>query len=274
MLASGLPGRTGAFAAFADREGRVVSSTHPGYPPGSLLRPDTAAFTQQNGASGATVAVHDGHYTMLGHTTSFGYREYKNSGDYENDVIALVCVPIGAAVPATTAGAGPQAAGTGAATGERTQRDGQAQEFALFSMNEALFALAASDVVEAIDAAKLRRTAVLPTPLAGMVNFTLAGSDGSVLVPVIDMRQVIQGGTPQQPPQAEVIVVRNGARMFGILVETLGDVLSFDSGQIEPAPRMVQGENGYVGHIVKSGAHGQMIQVLDVARIGQVFDAA
>lgn len=271
MLASCLPGRAGAFAAFADRQGRVVSSTHPGYPPGSLLRPDAAIFTQQNGVSGATVAVHDGDYTMLGHTTSFGYREYKNSGDYDNDVIAMVCVPIGAALSATAAGGGRQAAA--ASAGERTQRDGQAQEFALFSMNEGLFALAASDVVEAIDAAKLRRTAVLPTPLAGMVNFTLAGSDTSVLVPVIDMRQVMQGGAPQQPPQTEVIVVRNGARMFGMLVETLGDVLNFDSDQIEPAPRMVQGEAGYVRHIIKTGAHDQMIQVLDVARIGQLFNA-
>jgi len=59
-----------------------------------------------------------------------------------------------------------------------------------------------------------------------------------------------------------------------MLVETLGEVRNFGSDQVEPAPSMVQGETGYVGHIVKSGAHDSMIQVLDVARIGEVFRAA
>ena len=274
MLTSCLPARSGAFAAFADREGRVISSTHSGYPPGSLLRPDPAAFTQPNGAGGAGVAVLDTHYTMLGHTTSFGYREYKNSGDYQNDVVALVCAPIGAALALSAAGGGAEPPAPPPPGADNAQHDGQAREFALFSMNDALFALAASDVVEAIDAAKLRRTAVLPTPLAGMVSFTQAGSADSVLVPVLDMRQVIQGGACQRPPASEVIVVRDGARMFGMLVETLGEVRNFGSDQVEPAPRMVQGETGYVGHIVKSGAHDSMIQVLDVARIGEVFRAA
>lgn len=266
MLLSTLPKRTGAFAAFTDRQGKVISSTRTDCPPGSRLGIDAVALAQKNGITGGKITVHDGEYVMLGYTTSFGYREYKNSGDYQNDVIALVCVPIGAVVAAPEA----EPVRGGIPAKAHHGRNGERKEFAVFSINGGLFAMPASDVVEAAPAAGICQSATLKPPLAGMLNYAHAGNEASALLPVVDLHHLIRTDGPAQPSQGEVLVVRNGSRLFGMLVSTLDRVLDVGGEEIEPAIELFHGGPGYVRQMIKSDALGGMIQVLDPARVAKL----
>ena len=263
MLLSGLPKRAGAFAAFTDRQGKVISNTCADCPPGSRLGVDAAALAQKNGVTGGKITVHEGDYVMVGHTTSFGYREYKNCGDYQNDVIALICVPIGAVVPRAETAHGR----TDTSADARRSRNGERKEFATFAIHGGLFALAASDVVEAISATEVCQSATLKLPLAGMLNYVSAEKETSTLIPVIDMHYLIPSESQTRPSQCEVLIVRHGSRMFGMLVSTLCSVLDVGSDEIEPAVELFHGGPGYVTQIIKSGDQNSMIQVLDPGRI-------
>ncbi|HCG05656.1 MAG TPA: hypothetical protein DEV75_12485 [Desulfovibrio sp.] len=99
MLADALPRDAaqaplrGAFGLYVDAGGTVVSSTSPDILPGHMLTLPPQART---GDPAGVSCIHDmlGRRHALGAAPSCGYREYKNSGDYENDITGIVAVPV------------------------------------------------------------------------------------------------------------------------------------------------------------------------------------
>lgn len=84
----------GAFGVFAERSGRIIASSRADLLPGQTLELNTTFFTLRNGERGAAVLEYHGHQYAVGAAMSQGYREYKTSGDYVNDVLALIFVPL------------------------------------------------------------------------------------------------------------------------------------------------------------------------------------
>lgn len=83
----------GAFGLYVDAGGTVVSSTSADIRPGQVLSlPPQALANDPAGVS----CIHDmlGRRHALGAAPSCGYREYKNSGDYVNDVTGVLAVPV------------------------------------------------------------------------------------------------------------------------------------------------------------------------------------
>lgn len=83
----------GAFGLYVDAGGTVVSSTSPDIRPGHTLTLPPQALT--NDPVGVS-CIHEmlGRRYALGAAPSCGYREYKNSGDYVNDVTGVLAVPV------------------------------------------------------------------------------------------------------------------------------------------------------------------------------------
>jgi hypothetical protein len=149
MLQDGLGNQTGMSALFVDRSGCVVSSTTPSQPVGSVLARNRDLLALPNGNSASRVVVHEGQYAILGCTASSGYREFKVSDGYKEDILALVFEPLGQ-VPTR-----PARGGRIDATLKPDMSDAPAREFATFFINDALFALPAVHVQEAISASKI-----------------------------------------------------------------------------------------------------------------------
>lgn len=83
----------GAFGLYVDASGTVVSSTSRDIRPGHVLAlPPQALTSDPAGVS----CIHEmlGRRYALGAAPSCGYREYKNSGDYVNDVTGVLAVPV------------------------------------------------------------------------------------------------------------------------------------------------------------------------------------
>lgn len=269
MLLSSLPKTAGAFAAFTDREGNVISSTTEALAPGSSLRPGAQMPARKSGASAAEIVVHDSQYMMVGHTASFGYREFKNSDGYRNDVVAMVFVPIGA-----------QMTDMGEENDSRRLRidahrgqGASVREFATFLLDGSCYALPAASVIEAVEASIMNRASTLKRPVVGMLNYQDDAGGGSAFVPVVDMRQLLHPASKQSSALNEIIVVRSCLHTLGLLVGDLHDVPEFSEEQIEPAVNLFSGNPAYVCNLIKTGSQGRMIQVIDFDRIIRlVFD--
>jgi chemotaxis signal transduction protein len=263
MLLSSLPERTGAFAAFIDRRGNIVASTQDEYPPGGMLPLDGLISGLKTGGSAAKIIVHRHQYMMAGYAASSGYREFKTSDGYRNDITASVFIPIG--VEAGTAADEEQ---PGRLIISENQENGpNAHEFATFSVNGILYGLPAAGVIEAVDASSMTPASTLGPPVAGVLNYTYHSSETSTFVPVVDMCQLIDPGSRQHCCLKEVIVVRSGTRTLGLLVTQLHDVLECGEEQIEPAVSLPRRHPRYVCNLIKAESHGRMIQVIDLDRV-------
>jgi len=261
MLKASLPEQEQAFAAYADRSGTVISSTHPDYPPGSTLYPAAEVMEAANGVSAAALRTHDDHYMVVGNTTSFGYREYKNADNYVNDIIAMVFVPIGEQNDACTA---PANANIGL---EVSQPAGATRELATIVIDDDIFAMPASSVVESLEVARMLTASTLKPVLAGVLNYQDNSASASSFVPVIDMRQLLHPGAQKPDAPREIVVVRHGRHTLGLLVDDLHNVLEFGSEQIDPPLPMLSKGANYVCNIIRTANPGQMVQVVDIERI-------
>ncbi|MET0090955.1 MAG: cache domain-containing protein [Candidatus Thiodiazotropha sp.] len=84
----------GCFGVFAERSGRVIASTRAELPAGSRLELDASLFDLDKGARQSALIDFQEHKYAVGAAMSQGYREYKTTGDYDNDVLALIFVPV------------------------------------------------------------------------------------------------------------------------------------------------------------------------------------
>lgn len=85
----------GCFALFVERTGKVLAATErsPCHI-GRTLLVDSHFFEIEAGEKYSETYLFEGTEYILGVAASSGYREYKTTGDYENDVLAFVFVPI------------------------------------------------------------------------------------------------------------------------------------------------------------------------------------
>lgn len=87
--------KDGMFALFIDRRGRVLSSTDTSIAVGSSLPLPDSILELPCAQSNGQMIAYNGLYYAVGATCSSGYREYKHSDGYRNDVIAVLFHPIG-----------------------------------------------------------------------------------------------------------------------------------------------------------------------------------
>jgi hypothetical protein len=85
---------SGAFGLFTDRHGLIIASTKPDLLPGQTLQLESHFFQLENGQRDSVILQYNGDQYAVGAAMSKGYREYKTTGDYQNDVLALIFVPV------------------------------------------------------------------------------------------------------------------------------------------------------------------------------------
>jgi chemotaxis signal transduction protein len=251
MLLDSLPNKPGTFGLFADRSGRIISSTCPDHPVGSVLDLSREYFSLNNGEGMSNIILHRQKYYVIGCMTSFGYREYKNSGDYSNDVISFVFVPLGDEKKA-------DAAAKPAALYANTQTKGDVVELATFFVADRMLSLTASEVIEAIESAHLTSLPGSKPYLAGTIPF-----NGSV-IPVINLRNLFQNHEKRRRPDDQIIVTKTNRGLVGLLVDDLHAVPEFEAAKIEIVPEIIQRDAGYIRNIVNlCDNNEQMMMVLD-----------
>jgi len=85
---------SGCFAVFTDREKQIISiANNATLTVGDKLELDEHFFIAENGSSASEIVSYSSISYALGYAVTNGYREYKTTNDYKNDVIAFIFTP-------------------------------------------------------------------------------------------------------------------------------------------------------------------------------------
>ncbi|MBM9536687.1 cache domain-containing protein [Desulfobulbus alkaliphilus] len=85
--------REGCFALFVDKERNIIASTSTSYPAGSQLDLDSRYFSMNNGERRSSIVEIGSISYIVGLQCSNGYREYKRTDRYKNDVLCIIFLP-------------------------------------------------------------------------------------------------------------------------------------------------------------------------------------
>lgn len=264
----------GCFGVFADRGRRIIASTHPDLKPGAAIDLDDKFFRIRNGTGTSNIAVFNGSYYAVGACMSSGYREYKGEGDaYQNDVVALIFVPLGEkheherrAAPATrsrTQNRSTKANGNGS----------ESVEIATFYVDSHWVGIPSEHVVEAIDVKGVTGVPGAGENTVGYIMFR------STLVPVVGLWGMLgQSGRRRPNHEPQIVVLQLSADvMLGVMVDELGEIPEVHMEHIEKISGMLAGESMITECMVKPDEHKgrtDMIVVISPDRLRRRFLAA
>ncbi|NUU04455.1 chemotaxis protein CheW [Herbaspirillum robiniae] len=261
MLRAGLAGKDKMSAFYVDRAGRILSGTDDSRPVGATLKIDPALLQVANGEARSGVIVHDGQYAIVAASASNGYREFKVSDGYKEDVIAVVFQCFGAVNEGSLQNTG------GEFLLESEAASSEDLEYATFFSDQNLFAISAASVMEAVP-----YSSVLPTSMgsrAEQVGVLGLNRDDQhkEFIWVFDLGHLIRGTRSAVTSSSQVMIVRHGAHTIGLLVDELHAVPQFSPAQIIHTPFAMQGESMLVTQVIKANGGKLLIQAIEVERL-------
>lgn len=236
----------GAFAVFAEKDGRIISSTDPELVPGMKLDIGREFFELKNGGEYANIVIFRDRYYAVGSRMSAGYREYKSSADaYRNDLVALILVPLSAHVFGASEGNLLHRA-EHSHYGHRQTAGEDAVEVATFYIGGNWYGVRSQHVIEAIDARDI--TAIPSTP--DWARGCIMHNDQ--LVTIFDLAALLSGKVSDSSTQQIVLLrVPDQKLSLGILVDELGEIPEISAQRIEPLPDLLARGNSLMESLVK-----------------------
>jgi chemotaxis signal transduction protein len=258
MLRGAIGNSSNITGFFADRSGRVIASTDAKRPVGSKLEIDLDLKQLAAGKSHSKIVEHDGQYAVMGCSSSSGYREFKVSDGYKDDVLAIVYDPIGPLREIS-----PSAARIDTVI-ESEQHGADCEEYAIFIANGMLYALPARNVLESISA---KRLTSVPTgsnkACIGLLDLQHRG-DQVKPVWVFDLNRMVHGQADKTINGSQILLVETAGRSMGLMVDDLHDVREFSRGQIIPSPFFSAGSSSLIHQLIKANKGSLLIQSMSV----------
>jgi purine-binding chemotaxis protein CheW len=128
------------------------------------------------------------------------------------------------------------------------------QQYLVFSLGDEEYAIDILKVQEIRDYDNVTRIANTPEFIKGVANLR------GIIVPIVDLRIKFKLEHVEYDAQTVVIVVNIGARIVGIVVDRVSDVMALTPEQIKPAPEF--GVSLPVDYIQGLGDLGERMLVL------------
>ncbi|WP_332879352.1 chemotaxis protein CheW [Massilia sp. S19_KUP03_FR1] len=267
VLCAGLPQSDGAFALFIDGADNVVASSDPRRPAGARAGVPAAVRAAALGGGTAQLIALDGQVLALGGAGSCGYREYGGTeGRAGQRLLALVCVPLSVDDGGQYALAAAAPASLSAATAAPA---GESIEIASFYVGHYLLGVPASCVVEAIPFGGLVRLPNASDKLCGAIVY-----QGSTML-LYDLHKALGVAARSKRENMLTVVLRGeGGRLFGVLVERLGDIPLVALADIAPIGDVFGASTSMLASVVMTpgGDSGPMLTLLALDRIAALLN--
>lgn len=263
MLHSALAGQETTDAFYVDRAGYVLASTNPTWPTGSKLPLDPALLQTSRHESHAIVTTFHGQYALIAATASYGYREFKVTDGYRDDVLAVVVDYFGEEVALR-----PDQQHT-ITDNSMALQDGI--EYATFHSAGHLLAMPATAIVEALPCSEMVATKMGHPAQVGMLPHK--ASSGQSFIWVFDLHYLMHQQHTAIHHDNQVIIIRDGDRLAGLLVDSLHAVAQFDPHQVTNIP-LSAGNNGmFITQILRANEGELLIQAIDPVRLMRHINA-
>lgn len=133
-------------------------------------------------------------------------------------------------------------------------------KYVTFFLGGEEYGLPISQVQEINRLGEITRVPNSPSHVMGVIN--LRGR----IIPVIELKSRLELGETERDKANRIVVIDHGARVLGLMVERVAQVLDIASGQIEEAPEEVlQQKKNYVRAVGKLG--DRMVILLDLEKV-------
>jgi chemotaxis signal transduction protein len=196
----------------------------------------------------------EGRTYLAGQAPGKGYREFKISDGYRNDVRSILLTPVDAGVQAQEGFALPQA---------MVAQDASRLQFGVVQCGRMLFALSSEHVVEAVDTTHLGAPAA-DSDCAGLLRYAQGGQ--VAVLPVYDGCKLTGQAPMTDTTNAVAIVMRGTQHTMALLVDRLIDVI--ECSTLEEPPGGVNPESPWIsGFIHDNRAHTEPVFALDPRNI-------
>jgi len=258
MLQGGISEKESVKALYIDRQGQIIASTDPTRPVGTVLDIDADFLALPNGKSASRIVIHDGHYSILGCSVSNGYREFKVTDGYKEDVIAVVYDSFGEVRGRSSSG------NNSASILEASLIKSGDPEFATFFIDGGLFAIEAEYVLEALSASEISPVSIGSRSERVGVLAIQHESDSKAYAWVFDLGFLLSGVPSVVDSNSQVIVIEYGQHKIGLLVGALHSVAQFNASQVTFTPLATDRDGVLIKQIIKANGGNLLIQAIDV----------
>jgi chemotaxis signal transduction protein len=258
MLQGGIAEKESINALYIDRQGQILSSTDPSRPVGTFLDIDADLLALPNGKSASRIVIHDGHYSILGCSVSNGYREFKVTDGYKEDVIAVVYDSFGEVRGRSSSG------NNSTSIIETSLIKSGDPEFATFFIDGGLFAIEAEYVLEALSASEISPVSIGSRSERVGVLAIQHESDDKAYAWVFDLGFLLSGVPSVVDSNSQVIVIEYGQHKIGLLVGALHSVAQFNTSQVTFTPLATDRDGVLIKQIIKANCGNLLIQAIDV----------
>jgi hypothetical protein len=255
MLQDALPAGAAACGLLVDAAGRVLASTD-----ARIAVGDSPAFIAGLKTPGASAPLDadaplplchwDGHTYLAGISSSKGYREFKVSDGYRNDVRSVLLVPVDAAAPTQQGFALPKA---------RLAAGAHSLQYGVVQCGRMLFALSSAHVIEAVATTHLGAPAA-DSDCAGLLRYAQGGQ--VAVLPVYDGCTLTGQTAIADATNAVAIVLRGGQHTMALLVDRLVDVI--ECSGLEDPPGGINPDSPWIGGFIHDNqAHTEPVFALE-----------
>jgi chemotaxis signal transduction protein len=271
MLTDILGTRAG-HAAFVDAHGRVLAATHPEL--AGKVHPQGRAASNDNGE---LIDV-DGTLWACASAPASGYREFKKSDGYDNQVRAIVGLQIGA-----TERRGLRLSDHELSSPNQQPR-GMKREMAVFQVGSARYALDSADVLEVVSTQHVVRSPGAASLVVGMLPLAGGPAGDGRAVPVICARRLTGLTLPARATDGVVLLLRRShagvATVFGLRVDDVLSVIEVPERDLHPVPAGTGGFaaslKGLIDCLASNGNSSEkvLVQLLDAQRLADALGPA
>lgn len=266
MLIDALPRTTrgqadaSAIGLFVDGNARVIASTHPDIPVGSLFSLDAPLAGYARHARFG-IAEWGGRTYAIGVRGSEGYREYKSEQDcYQSEIQAIVMQPICEALQQPV-----EIPATPLPVRSETSRS-ESVEVATFRVGDRWLGLRPADIVEALDT---RSLSPVPGAEGRIAGFLL---HRGTPVPVFELHALAQASKLPTPAPHIILLQYGDSSWIGVLADELGPLLELPAERVRTVPGIVAGISVITQAVLPDSDEGSLLPILDVSRIAQRLD--
>jgi hypothetical protein len=262
MLQDALPEGAAASGLLVDAAGKVLASTDarigvgdsPAFLSG-LKAPRTDAAMGLEADTRLPLCHWEGRTYLAGVALSKGYREFKVSDGYRNDVRSVLLVPVDAAAQAQQGFALPKG---------RLAAGAVSLQYGVVQCGRMMFALSSAHVVEAVATTHMGAPAA-DSNCAGLLRYA---QDGQVAVlPVYDGCTLTGQAAIADTTNAVAIVLRGTQHTMALLVNRLVDVI--ECSGLEAPPGGSNPDAPWIGgYIHDNQAHTEPVFALDPCGFG------
>jgi chemotaxis signal transduction protein len=254
----------GCFGLFTDRKRTVLSSTDERFASGDTLDMDQAFFALPNGEGTSRIISFQGYYYAVGARTSSGYREYKRNDGYQNDVIAMVFVPLAEVAERDKRVHRRREMGVAATT-----RDGGPDciELATFYIGDKWLGINALKVKEAINTDGITTIPGAHPFVVGKILY-----DGHI-INVIDVRTELKLSQEPYDAASPIVVMETGSDCVGLVVDALGEIPEVCMDRVDKKKNVLDASGQYVECMIKPQPNADNKELLVVIDPEKMVDA-